>query len=129
MDAKMVGRPTLMAIYPQRHEAGAILDSLGKVGYPLEDVSVYYRLKGTDQVLDATTGQVAAGQSISNSDLTPKVLADIETIVLMHPSSDISATVLGALNLLGQPVTLYEGESDVEGRLGGYVRKDQTPAP
>ncbi len=129
MDAKMVGRPTLMAIYPQRYEAGAILDSLAHVGYPLSDVSVYYRVKGTDQVLDATTGEVAAGQSISNSDLSPQVLADVETVVLAHPSSEVSQAVLGALNLVGQPVILYEGESDVQGQPGGYVREDQAPAP
>lgn len=127
MDARMVGLPTLMAIYAQRQEAAAILDSLGKVGYPLSDVSVYYRVKGTDQVLDAVTGQVAAGQSISNTDLSPQVLADVETVVLMHPSAEMSQPVLGALSLLGEPVILYEGESDVQGRPGGYMREDNVP--
>lgn len=128
MDARMVGKPTLMAIYPEKHEAGAILDGLGKVGYPLNDVSVYYRLKGTDQVLDATTGQVAAGQSINSSDLTPQALAGVETVVLLHPSAETSQAVVGALNMAGQPVILYEGESDVQGRPGGYEREDLSPA-
>lgn len=128
MDTRMVGLPTLMAIYPQRQEAAAILDSLGKVGYPLDDVSVYYRVKGTDQVLDAVTGQVAAGQSISNTDLSTQVLAAVETVVLMHPSAEMSQPVLGVLSLLGEPVILYEGESDVQSQPGGYRREDNVPA-
>lgn len=109
MDSRMVGKPTFMAIYPQRLEASAILDSIGRVGYPVNDVSVYYRVRDTDQVLDAVTGQVAAGQSLSNNDLTPELLKALETVVLLHPDAQASTPVTGALNTLGQPVIMYEG--------------------
>ncbi|MDQ3928423.1 MAG: hypothetical protein M3328_04655 [Chloroflexota bacterium] len=124
--SRMVGKPTLMAIYPQRYEAAAILDSLGRVGYPLNDVSVYYRLKGTDHVLDATTGQVAAGQSLNQEEVTQEGLNSAETVVLLHPGSETVQAVTGALASLGEPSILYEGETDVEGNLGGYTRIDET---
>ncbi len=124
--SRMVGKPTLMAIYPQRYESSAILDSLGRVGYPLNDVSVYYRLRDTDQVVDATTGQVAAGQSINRAEVTQDGLNSAETVVLLHPPTDAVEAVTGALNLVGQPTILYEGETGVEGNLGGYTRIDET---
>lgn len=124
--SRMVGKPTLMAIYPQRFDVAAILDSLGRVGYPLNDVSVYYRVKGTDQVVDATTGQVAAGQSINQEEVTPEVLNSAETVVLLHPGTASVPSVTGALNAVGEPTILYEGETDVEGQLGGYTRIDET---
>ncbi len=125
MDSQMVGKPTLMAIYTGRLEAATVLDSLGRVGYPLNDVSVYYRLKDTDQVLDATTGQVAAGQSLSNTDLTDELRRNVDTVVLLHPDRRASANVLTVLNSLGQPDVLYEGETDVEGAPGGYERQER----
>ncbi len=124
--SRMMGKPTLMAIYPQRYDAAAILDSIGRVGYPLDDVSVYYRVKGTDHVVDATTGQVAAGQSINQEEVTQEVLNNAETVVLLHPGMEVLPAVTGALASLGEPSILYEGETDVEGRLGGYTRLDET---
>lgn len=124
--SRMVGKPTLMAIYPQRYEAAAILDSLGRLGYPLNDVSVYYRLKGTDQVVDATTGQVAAGQSINQEEVSTEGLNNAETVVLLHPGTELVQAVTGALNSVGEPSILYEGETGVEGHLGGYTRVDET---
>ena len=126
--SRMVGKPTLMAIFPQRHEASMILDSIGRVGYPVNDVSVYYRVKGTDHVVDATTGQVAAGQSLNRDEITEAMLAQAETVVLLHPPSGVSQAVIGALNSLGDtvPTILYEGETDVAGHLGGYTRQDES---
>ncbi|HEX8231417.1 MAG TPA: hypothetical protein VF826_19220 [Chloroflexia bacterium] len=124
--SRMVGKPTLMAIYPQRYEASAILDSLGRVGYPLDDVSVYYRLKGTDHVVDATTGQVAAGQSVNQQEITQEGLNGAETVVLLHPGTEVVQAVTVALATVGQPTILYEGETGVEGNLGGYTRIDET---
>ncbi|HET6261994.1 MAG TPA: hypothetical protein VFG99_07110 [Chloroflexia bacterium] len=124
--SRMTGKPTLMAIYPRRYEVAAILDSIGRVGYPLHDVSVYYRVKGTDHVVDATTGQVAAGQSINQEEVTPEVLNNAETVVLLHPGADVLSAVTEALIAVGEPNILYEGETDVEGRLGGYTRLDET---
>ena len=125
--SRMVGKPTLMAIYPERYDAKAILDSIGGVGYPVNDVSVYYRVKGTDHVVDATTGQVAAGQSINQSEVTTDVLNKVETVVLLHPTAEQVRAVTGALSFLGEPNILYEGETDVQGQLGGYTRIDETP--
>ncbi|MEA2573807.1 MAG: hypothetical protein QOH93_1105 [Chloroflexia bacterium] len=125
-DSRMVGKPTLMAIYPQRYEAAAILDSLRRVGYPLNDVSVYYRLKGTDHVVDATTGRVAAGQSVNQDEVTQEGLNGAETVVLLHPGTEVVETVTGALLQVGEPNILYEGETDVAGSLGGYTRIDDT---
>jgi hypothetical protein len=124
--SRMTGKPTLMAIYPQPCDVAAILDSIGRVGYPLNDVSVYYRVKGTDHVVDAMTGQVAAGQSINQEEVTPEVLRNAETVVLLHPGTEVLSAVTAALASLGQPNVLYEGETDVEGRLGGYTRLDET---
>lgn len=126
--SRMVGKPTLMAVFPQRHEAPAILDSIGRLGYPLNDVSVYYRVRGTDHVVDATTGQVAAGQSLNQDEITQAMLAQAETVVLLHPPHEASQAVIGALSSLGDtpPTILYEGETDILGRLGGYTRQDET---
>ena len=124
--SRMVGKPTLMAVYPQRYDVAAILDSIRRVGYPLNDVSVYYRMKGTDHVVDATTGQVAAGQSVNQDEITQEGLNSAETVVLLHPGTEVVEAVTGALHLVGEPTVLYEGETDVEGNLGGYTRVDET---
>lgn len=124
--SRMVGKPTLMAVYPQRYDAAAILDSIRRVGYPLNDVSVYYRLKGTDHVVDANTGQVAAGQSVNQEEVTPEALNTADTVVLLHPGLETVQVVTEALNSIGEPRILYEGETDVEGQLGGYKRLDET---
>ncbi|HEY0070945.1 MAG TPA: hypothetical protein VGE04_13345 [Chloroflexia bacterium] len=124
--SRMVGKPTLMAVYPQRYDVAAILDSIRRVGYPLNDVSVYYRLKGTDHVVDATTGQVAAGQSVNQEEVTAEALNTADTVVLLHPGLETVQTVTEALNSIGEPHILYEGETGVEGQLGGYKRLDET---
>ncbi len=124
MDARMIGKPTLMAVYPHRYEAAVVLDSIGKVSYPLSDVSVLYRLRGTDHVVDAVTGHVAAGQSISDSDLTPALLKEAETVVILHPDDEVAPAVRAALEAIGDSQLFYEGASDVAGAPGGYVRQD-----
>ena len=42
-----------MVTYATRLDSQAIRDAIGGTGYPLDDVSVYYRVAGTDQVIDA----------------------------------------------------------------------------
>jgi hypothetical protein len=114
-DGMIVGRPTLMAIYDSKLEAKGLLDRLRGVGYPLEDVSVYYRVKGSDQVLDATTGEVAAGQSLAQTEITPKMLESLDTIVLLHPDEANAQSLQQMLKSLGNADIKYEGGSISEG--------------
>jgi len=114
-DGVIVGRPTLMAIYDSKLDAKGVLDTLGRAGYPLEDVSVYYRPKGGDQVLDAITGEVAAGQSLAQTEITPKMLENLDTIVLMHPDKDNAQSLQQTLKSLGNADIKYEGGSVSEG--------------
>ncbi len=116
-DGVIVGRPTLMAIYDSKLDAKGVLDSLRGTGYPLQDVSVYYRLKGGDQVLDAITGEVAAGQSLAQTEITPKMLENLDTIVLMHPDKAHAQTLQQTLMSLGNADIKYEGGSKSEGHL------------
>ena len=116
-DGVIVGRPTLMAIYDSKLDAKGVLDTLRGTGYPLQDVSVYYRVKGTDQVLDATTGEVAAGQSLAQTEITPKMLENLDTIVLMHPDKAHAQSMQQTLKSLGNADIKYEGGSVSEGQL------------
>lgn len=116
-DGVIVGRPTLMAIYDSKLDAKVVFDSLGRAGYPLEDISVYYRPKGGDQVLDAITGEVAAGQSLAQTEITPKMLENLDTIVLMHPDKAHAESVRQTLMSLGNADIKYERGSVSEGHL------------
>ena len=116
-DGVIVGRPTLMAIYNARLDAKGVLESLRNTGYPLQDVSVYYRPKGSDQLLDATTGEVAAGQSLAQTEITAKMLENLETIVLMHPDKAHAQSIQQTLMSLGNADIKYEGSSKSEGHL------------
>ena len=105
-----------MAIYDTKLDAMGVLNSLGGAGYPLEDVSVYYRIKGSDQVLDAATGEVASGQSLAQTEITPKMLENLDTIVLMHPSKAAAQSVQQTLMSLGNANIKYEESSVLEGQ-------------
>ena len=116
-DGVIMGRPTLMAIYNTKLDPAGVLDSLRGTGYPLQDVSVYYRVRGSDQVLDATTGEVAAGQSLAQTEITPKMLENLDTIVLMHPDTAHSQSLQQTLKSLGNADIKYEGGTVSEGHL------------
>jgi hypothetical protein len=105
MDAdsgKIVGKPTLLVTFGNRLDAKPILDAIGALDYPLRDVSVYYRVAGTDQVLDAVTGQVAAGQALTDEDAKVLDRNALETLVLMHPNGEQFVAVQGALRQFGE---------------------------
>ena len=116
-DGVIVGRPTLMAIFDAKLDAKGVLDSLRGTGYPLQDVSVYYRPKGGDQVLDAISGEVAAGQSLAQTEITPKMLENLDTIVLMHPDQAHAQSLQQTLMSLGNANIIYEEGSKSEGHL------------
>lgn len=107
----IVGLPTLMTIYDTKLDAERVLDKLRAVSYPLTDVSVYYKPRGTDQVIDAITGQVAAGQALTEAEVTPKMLENLQTIVLIHPPDDRLKAVHDALSALGPARFLHESDT------------------
>lgn len=126
---EIIGKPTLLAKFEGRLDAAQILDSLGRIGYPLDDVSVLFKVGGSDEVLDLTTGQPAAGQSITEKDLKPKNLSNGQTVVLLHPEPEQLDAVKQALSAVGTPDIEYAGETHAFGRPGGIDRKDDLGDP
>ncbi len=125
-EGRIAGKPTLMAIYPKRLAAEAVLAGLGGGGYPLADISVYYRLGGTTEVLEAITGQVAAGQSLNDAEITPQQRETSQTIVLLHPSQEQFGAVQSALLKLGEADIKYSGETLVQGSPVGQAAPDDS---
>src|SRR4051794_36770002 len=101
-EGEIIGKPTLLAKYAGLKDAKQILDSLGRAGYPVEDVSVLFRVHGTDQVIDLVTGNVAAGQALPSEHVRPEDLQDGQTAVLLHPNPDQLAAVKQALAEIGE---------------------------
>lgn len=126
-DGFIVGKPTLLATYAGKLDPQAILDKLAGLGYPLNDVSVYYRVAGTDQVLDAVTGQVAAGQALSAEELRGRALERLDTLVLLHPGAEQFAAVQDALKSLGEADIKYAEQSVVGGGAGDRVEQQGAP--
>ena len=124
-EGEIVGRPTLLAVYPQHLPVQQVLDGLRATGYPQEKVLLYYRVKGTDQVIDARTGRMAPGQSLTMEELRPEQLETTDTVVLMHPRRAEFDAVQQALMSLGAPELHYEGETHAESRLEGIQRHDE----
>jgi len=118
-DGRIIGRPTLLVTYTSKLDPQAILDALGGLSYPSSDISVYYRVAGTDQVLDATTGEVAAGQALTAEELRGKALQKLETLVLLHPSAEQFVAVQDALKPLGEADFKYAEGSVVSGSSSG----------
>ena len=116
-EGQIQGLPTLMAIYPDKLAREAVLEGLRASGYAGSGVLVYYRVKGTDQVVYADSGRIAAGQALDEAQLTPQ--AQMETIVLAHPQDGQIETLKSALEALGSAQVLYEGATTVEGRTIG----------
>jgi hypothetical protein len=129
----IIGLPTLLAIYEGRLDAGQILDGLRAGGYPPDDVRIYYRLKGTDQVLDAFTGHIAGGQSLSEEEIKKRHLNlnQVDTLVLMHPDPGRFPVIREVLARFGNPTIIYEGgEGEVEGPAGArQVERHDGSAP
>jgi large exoprotein involved in heme utilization and adhesion len=126
-DGRIVGKPTLLVTYSSKLDPQAILAAIGGAGYPLDDVSVYYRVEGTDQVIDATTGQVAAGQALSAEKLGGKELEKLDTLVLLHPDGAQFVAIQGALKPLGEADIKYAEQSVVGGNSDGEVIEPETP--
>ncbi|HKP52677.1 MAG TPA: hypothetical protein VJ183_08485 [Chloroflexia bacterium] len=118
----ITGLPTLMAVYGTKLDAESVLEQLRSVRYPVADVSVYHRPRGTDQVIDATTGQVAAGQTLTESEVTARMLEHLETVVLLHPPDDQLRAVHDALAALGAASFLHESDTQCI-RRGGVKRE------
>ncbi len=126
---EIIGKPTLLAKFEGRLDAEQILDSFKQIGYPLDDVSVLFRIEGSDEVIDLTTGQLAAGQAITQEELKPKQLIRGQTAVLLHPTPEQLEAVRQALAQFGTPDIEYAGETHAFGRPGGVDRKDDLGDP
>jgi hypothetical protein len=127
-EGKIVGRPTMLAKFEGRLDHEQVLRSLERTGYPLEDVSVLFRPEGSDQVVDLTTGHVAAGQSLTDEEIERRKLEKGQTVVLLHPTTEQVQSVNAALAEIGTPEIEYSGETHAHGQPGGVVREDEQPA-
>jgi hypothetical protein len=125
-EGEIVGKPTMLAKFSGKQDAQKVLDALGAVGYPLNDVSVLLRIEGSDQVLDQVSGHVAAGQSVTEEELQKNKDTPGQTVVLLHPLPEQSHSVEAALSQLGQVEFEYSGETHALGRPGGVEREDET---
>lgn len=124
-EGEIVGKPTLLAKYAGRVEVQPVLDALGATGYPIADVSVLFRIGGSDQVSDQVSGQVAAGQSVTEEELKKRAAQGGQTVVLMHPTQAQLQAVQAALSSVGQVEFEYSGETHVLGKPGGPERIDE----
>jgi hypothetical protein len=125
---EIVGRPTLLAKYEGRLDAKQILDALGAAGYPLNDVSVLFKVAGSDEVVDLVSGQIPAGQSLTERELArinQKTQEAGQTAVLMHPEREQLEAVRNALAQVGTPDIEYAGETHAFGGPGGVTREDE----
>jgi hypothetical protein len=120
-EGRIIGRPTMLVTYTSKLDAQAIQNAIGGTGYPLDDVSVYYRVAGTDQVIDAVTGQVAAGQALSADELRGRALERLETLVLLHPNAEQFVALQGALRPLGEADIKYAEQSVAGGHTDAEV--------
>jgi hypothetical protein len=109
------GRATLLVTFGVRLEAEAVLSALGAMGYPVSDARIYYRPVGTDQVIDALTGQVPAGESLQLSKLKARGEPEVETLVLMHPDAAQFVAVQAAFKPLGDADYKYADAVVFEG--------------
>src|SRR5262245_48403189 len=125
VEGEIVGLPTMLAKYQGQVDAEQILSSLRRIEYPVEDVSVLFRIEGSDQVVDQLTGHMAAGQSLTDEELERKHLEKGQTVVLLHPEPDRTVVVREALASVGPVEIEYEGETHAFGRPGGVVREDE----
>ena len=110
------GKPTLLVTFGSKLDGAEVLSALGSIGYPLEDVRVYHRPSGTDQVIDAVTGEVPAGVALERGKVADKGIQKYETLILMHPDAAQFVATQGVLERFGAAdykyaeATLYEGK-------------------
>src|SRR5688500_1263563 len=115
-EGEITGLPTLMAVFPTKIAQHVILRALAAGGYAGNDIVVYHRLKGTDQVVYASNGRIAPGQALDEGNITPDSLSNVDTVVLLHPAEAQLEALRGALGALGEVQILFEGKTVVEGR-------------
>ena len=101
LPGSIYGKSTLLVTFTTRVDAQAVLSALGVLGYPVSDVRIYYRPVGSDQVIDAITGQVPAGEALQLDKLKAKGEPQVETLILMHPDAAQFVAVQGAFMPLG----------------------------
>ena len=110
-------------------DAEKVLSCLRQVEYPLDDVSVLFRFAGTDQVMDLTTGHMAAGEALTDEELSARKSQGGQTLVLLHPTAAQAQAVRQALTEIGHPnfhpEIEYAGETRAHGRPGGVDRHDE----
>ncbi len=114
-NAPMVGRPTLLVTFSAKLDGQAVMSALGKVGYPVSDVRIYHRPVGTDQVIDALTREVPAGEALARNVTASKDGRKLDTLVLLHPDGAQFVAVKGALDQLGVADYKYSEGSVFEG--------------
>ena len=81
LPGSIYGRSTLLVTFDVRVDAQALLAALGVLGYPVSDVRIYHRPVGTDQVIDAVTGEVPAGEALQLDKLKAKGDLQVQTLV------------------------------------------------
>src|SRR5205823_10203437 len=108
--------PTLLVTFGQKLDAQALLSAIDAIGYPASDVHIYHRPMGSDQVIDAITGQIPAGEAINPNKLKSKETQNLETLILMHPNGTQFVALQTALKQFGDAdykyseATVFEGE-------------------
>jgi hypothetical protein len=76
-------------------------------------------------VIDATTGQVAPGQALTEGEISNKMLQHLETVVLLHPSDEQLQQMKAVLSELGTP-TFLDGKDAVVNPPGVQAPGDRT---
>jgi hypothetical protein len=114
----------MMAVYSAKLPHDTVLAALRTGGYAGPGVVVYYRVKGTDQVVYAYNGRIAPGQALDEAQLSPQT--QMETVVLMHPQDGQTEAITAALMSLGSAEVMYEGATLVAGRETGETPEGGT---
>jgi hypothetical protein len=112
----IVGKPTLLVTFRARLDGPMVVSALNGIGYPSADVRVYHRPEGTDQVIDALTGEVPAGEALTREDAGKQAERKLETLVLLHPDPAQFLAAQGALAQFGEADYKYSEETVYVGR-------------
>jgi hypothetical protein len=115
LPGSIYGKSTLLVTFATRIQPQALLSALSPLGYPVSDVRIYFRPVGTDQVIDALTGEVPAGEALQLDKLKQDGEPQVETLVLMHPDGAQFVAVQEAFKPLGQADYKYADAVIFEG--------------